>query len=190
MLCCDVAGFFKSILQEEEEEEDFYFIFFFWWGVFFHWKRASANCVAGKQQHDCSSVSPDVEALSWLSVALSLFGFIGRSWAESMWCSTVSSLHLTFPLSHTYTQYTVHSTEINNYHSLTVIALLYAQMEVLYQSSLWHIVGWLVVARSRPVQSIGGVCRGEAGRWCAGASFQVKVIDTALVLLSYINGRG
>lgn len=39
-------------------------------GVFFlmETEGVCANCVAGKQHHDCLSVSPDVEALSWLSV--------------------------------------------------------------------------------------------------------------------------
>lgn len=39
-------------------------------------------CVAGKQQHDCFSVSPDVEALSWLSVPCPSFGFVVRLWSS------------------------------------------------------------------------------------------------------------
>lgn len=52
MLYCNLVGFFNSILQEEEKLEE-----------------SSANCVAGKRQDDCLNVSPDVEALSWLSAS-------------------------------------------------------------------------------------------------------------------------
>lgn len=44
------------------------------------------NCVAGKQQHDCLSVCPDVEALSWLSVPCPS---LVSSRAASVLCSAV-----------------------------------------------------------------------------------------------------
>lgn len=79
-----------------------------------------ANCVAGKQQHDCFSVSPDVEALSWLSVPCPSLASLCVSGAASMSCSAVYSLHWTFPQSCTDTQYK----KINNYHSVMVIVLV------------------------------------------------------------------
>lgn len=60
-----------------------------------------ANCVAGKQQQDCLGVSPDVEALSWLSVPCPSLLSLCVSGAASVSCSAVYSLHRTFPRSNT-----------------------------------------------------------------------------------------
>lgn len=92
MLYCSLAGFFKSVLQEEEEV----------FGVFsLETEGVCANCAAGKQQHDCFSVSPDVEALSWLSVPCPSLVSLCVSGAASTSCSAVCSLHRTFPRSRT-----------------------------------------------------------------------------------------
>lgn len=59
MLYCSLVGFYKPDLQEEEVVLLILFV---------EVEGVSANCAEGKQQHDCPGVSPDVEALSWLSV--------------------------------------------------------------------------------------------------------------------------
>lgn len=107
MLYCDVAGFFKSILQEEEEDKEEVIVFCGEGGGVFSLK--TSQCKLRSRE----TATWLFKCLSWrgssqlAECALSLVGFIGRSWAESMSCSTVYSLHLTFPLNHTYTQYTV-----------------------------------------------------------------------------------
>lgn len=61
-VCCTATWWdcSKSVLPEEEVLGVFQF--------FSETEGVCANCVAGKQHHDCLSVSPDVETLSWLSV--------------------------------------------------------------------------------------------------------------------------
>ncbi|CAJ1051858.1 Hypothetical predicted protein [Xyrichtys novacula] len=166
MLYSNLVGFFKSVLQEEE--------------VFF-------VCAAGKQQNDCKSVSPVVEALSWLSVpSVSLFGFIVRLLSSRR----VVQCCLLPPSDFSSEPHGRHSTKINNYLSVMVIALLCFthhkwQFYINHLSDiLWD--GWLYLLAilSTVFVVCVCVCRAEAGGCCAGAHFLLTVIDAALVLFS------
>lgn len=87
----------------------------------------SRNCTEGKQQHDCPSVSPDVEALSWLSVpSVPLFRFHRASLLSSesvrgavLFTPSIWLFFFFSPQSRT----DEHSIKINNYHSVTASAL-------------------------------------------------------------------
>lgn len=89
MFYCSLVGFLQSVLRGEEDEEEVS-RFFFLIGI----EGVCANCVAGKQQHDCPSVSPDTEALSWLSVPCTFLALTVRR------AALFRSLDRTFPRSH------------------------------------------------------------------------------------------
>lgn len=180
---------FKLVVLQRVLIFGFFFFFFFFKRGVADVQEVWANCVAGKQQHGCQSVSSDVEALSWLSVPCPSLVLLCVSLAVSVSCSAVYSLDLTLLYLEPHGR---QSTTINTYHSAMVTAPLrfthrkwqFCFISIIILTYYGAADGWV-----QPSCAWYQWWCVELRQWsrCFGAGFllQGEGIDTALVLLSW-----